>query len=196
MRLRTLGAIAMAAGCAGGTPEAKAPEKCPDQNVTVSILASPGVNPTPQGQPRAVVVRVYQLKNDARLFNATFEKIWKDDKNTLGEDVVKSEEMLVYPGTRADVAFTRPEPVQHVAVVAIFQSPQGRSWFTSMDLPPIPEAGKCGPKACDAEDEDCANRSVTAPRLAFWLDGSKVDDGVEHLDAFPKAGPMKGSKAQ
>jgi type VI secretion system VasD/TssJ family lipoprotein len=196
MRQGVFAVLLAASACASATPEAKAPEKCPDQNVTVSILASPAVNPTPTGEPRAVVVRMYELKNDARLFNATFDGVWKDDKNTLGDDIVKSEEQLVYPGTRADFTFARPEPVEHVAVVALFQNPQGRSWFTSMDLPPIPEAGKCGAKACGAEDEDCSARSVVAPRLAFWLDGSKVDDGVEHLDDFPKIGPMKGRKAQ
>lgn len=194
MRVSALAALLAAAACAGTTPEAKAPEKCPDQTVTVSILASPSVNPTPNGQPRAIVVRVYQLKNDARLFNATFDQVWKADKDTLGDDVVKTDEMLVYPATRADLTFTRPEAVQHIAVVALFQNPQGRSWFTSMDLPPVPEAGKCGPKACDSEDEDCSARSVAAPRLPFWLDASKVDDGVEHLDDFPKPGPMKGKK--
>ena len=179
------------AGCGGAAPPPKGPEKCPEQTVTVSLLASPAVNPAAGGAARAVVVRVYQLKSDARLVNATFEQIWKDDKATLGDDLVKEDELLVYPATRADLSFVRAEPVEHLAAVALFRSPQGRSWVASMDLPPVPEAGKCGPAACDPEDDDCHARSVATPHLAFWLDASKVDDGVEHADDFPKPGAMK-----
>jgi type VI secretion system protein VasD len=182
------------AGCGGAAPPPKAPEKCPEQNVTVSLLASPSVNPAAGGGARAVVVRVYQLKSDARLVNATFDQVWKEDKVRLGDDLVKEDEVLVYPATRADLSFMRAELVQHVAAVALFQSPQGRSWVASMDLPPLPEAGKCGVAACDPEDDECSARSVAAPRLAFWLDASKVDDGVEHTDDFPKPGPMKGRR--
>jgi hypothetical protein len=71
-----------------------------------------------------------------------------------------------------------------------FQDPKGRSWFSSFDLPPPPEPGKCNEQACDEDDEDCATRAAQASHYAFWLDGSKLDDGVEHLEEFPKPGPM------
>jgi type VI secretion system protein VasD len=176
--------------CPSAAPP-ETPKKCPPQNITVSILASASTNPTPTGQPRPVVVRIYQLKNDSRLFNASFEQIWHEDKATLGDDVVKSDEVEVYPATRADVRFDRAEPVEHVAAVALFQDPKGRSWYSSFDLPPPPEPGKCTEQACEEDDEDCTTRAALASHYAVWIDGSKVDDGVEHLDDFPKPGPMK-----
>jgi type VI secretion system protein VasD len=178
--------------CAGATPQPELPKPCPPQTMTISILTSPAVNPTPAGQPRPVVVRIYQLKNDARLYNARFEQIWHDDKNLLGEDLFKVDEVEVYPGTRTDMRFDRPKGVDHLAAVALFQDPKGRSWFSSVDLAPLPEAGKCDQAACaDDDDEDCANRAEKEAHYAFWLDHSKVDDGVEHLEDFPKQGPMK-----
>jgi type VI secretion system protein VasD len=194
---KPLSALALALvllACGGATPPPELPKKCPPQTVTVSLLAAASVNPTPNGAPRPVVVRIYQLKNDARLYNASFEQIWHDDKNALGEDVAKVDEVEIYPGTRLDVKFDRSEPVQHLAAVALFQEPKGRSWFSSFDLPPPPEPGKCDAQACsedDDEDEDeCATRAAGTGHYSFWLDGSKVDDGVEHLEEFPKVGPM------
>ena len=63
-------------GCTHTTTPAEAPKKCPPQNVTVSILASQATNPTATGQPRPVVVRLYQLKDDERLYGAAFEQMW------------------------------------------------------------------------------------------------------------------------
>jgi type VI secretion system protein VasD len=177
--------------CAGTTPPPETPKACPPQHVTVSLLAASAINPTPTGAPRPVVVRIYQLKNDARLYNAAFEQVWHDDKTALGDDVVKVDEVELYPGTRQDVKFDRSEPVQHLAAVALFQEPKGRSWFSMFDLPPPPEAGKCDQRACSADDDDdCATRASDTGHYSFWLEGSKVDDGVEHLDEFPKVGPM------
>ncbi len=189
--------LAVLAACAGTVPPPEAPKKCPPQTVTLSLLASPTINPTSTGSPRPVVVRVYQLKNDARLYNAAFEDVWHDDKTALADDVVKVDEVQLYPASRQDVKFERAEPVQHVAAVALFQEPKGRSWFSVFDLPPPPDPGKCDKQACTPEDDDddCEARASDTGHYSFWLDGSKVDDGVEHLDDFQKVGPMTATKA-
>lgn len=173
-------------------PPPKAPEKCPVQSITVSFLSSNAVNKTAEGEARPVVVRLYQLKGDERLFNASFEQIWQDDKTTLGEDLVSMQEVQVYPGARTDRKFERPPAVNHVVGVALFSNPAGRAWFASLDLPPIPEAGKC---SCPPGDEECESASVAAPHLVYWLDANKIDDGVEHLDDYPTQGPAKKAAA-
>jgi type VI secretion system protein VasD len=183
----------LVSACGASLPAAKAPEKCPSQSITVSVLASPTTNRTPEGEGRPVVVRLYQLKADSRLYNAPFERVWKDDKATLADDVVASQEVEVYPGTRTDVKFERPPTVNHVAGVALFSNPTGHAWFASLDLPPVPEPGKCG-AACPAGDEECESANVQTPHFVYYLDGSKIDDGVEHLDEYPTVGPMKSKK--
>jgi type VI secretion system protein VasD len=183
--------FAVTACGAGSVPEAKAPAKCPAQNITVSILSSPNINRSPEGETRPVVVRVYQLKADSRLYNASFEQVWKEDKATLAEDVVSSRDVEVYPGTRTDVSFERPPTVNHIAGVALFSNPTGRAWFVSFDLPPVPEGGKCGAEACAPGDEDCESMNTQKPHLIYYVDGSKIDDGVEHLEEYPSVGKMK-----
>ena len=182
--------LAAVAGCAATPPPPKAPERCPAQHVTVSLLASPKVNPTSGGEARPVVVRVYQLRSDVRLSNAPFEKLWHDDKATLGDDLVKAEERTLYPRERADLSFDRPAGVDHVAALALYQSPQGRSWVTSFELPPPPAAGACA-VACDEDDDGCDARAVAEPHLSFYLDANRVSDGVEHLDEYPNAGARR-----
>ncbi|WP_394822138.1 type VI secretion system lipoprotein TssJ [Pendulispora albinea] len=183
-------------GCGGGqaaAPPPAAPAKCEPQHITVSVLASPMINPTDEGSARPVVVRVYQLKGDTRLYNATFEQIWHEDKTTLADDLVKVDEVQAYPATRKDLKFDRAEGVEYVAAVALFHNPKGKTWYTTFDLPPLPEPGKCN----TCEDEDCTERPVQNAELAYWIDGSKVDDGVDHLDQFPAAGgPMKKKAKQ
>jgi type VI secretion system protein VasD len=183
----------LASACGGAVPAAKAPEKCPAQSITVSVLSSPAINRTPEGEPRPVVVRLYQLKADARLYNASFDRVWKDDKATLADDVVASQEVEVYPGTRTDVKFERPPTVNHIAGVALFSNPTGHAWFASLDLAPVPEPGKCG-APCPAGDEECESSHVQAPHFVYYVDGSKIDEGIEHLDDYPAAGRMKAKK--
>ena len=188
------GAVAtVTCACAATAPVAKAPEKCPPQSITVSVLSSSAINRTPEGEPRPVVVRLYQLKSDARLYNASFDRVWKEDKATLADDLVASQEVEVYPGTRTDVKFERPPTVNHVAGVALFSNPAGRAWFASLDLPPVPEAGKCG-AACPKGDEDCESANVLTPHFVYYVDGSKIDDGVEHLDDYPTQGRMRAKR--
>jgi len=165
------------------------------QSVTVSVLSSPTINRSPEGEARPVVVRFYQLKEDSRLNNASFEQIWKDEKTTLGDDLVSSREMDVFPATRTDFAFDRPPTVNHVAGVALFAAPAGRAWFSVFDLSPVPEPGKCAPAVCAPGDESCENAGAHEMHLVYYVDGNKIDDGVEHLDDYPNPGKMK-SKAR
>jgi type VI secretion system protein VasD len=189
---RTLPVWAAIAALGCSKPPAKEPEKCKPQTISLSFLASPTINPTADGQPRPLVVRVYELKGDERILNATFDQVWHDEKATLADDVVKMQEVQVYPATRVDVKLERAPPVNHIAAVALFREVNARSWFTEIDLPPVPESGKCGPAACTDDDEDCRNMSVQNPKFAFWIDVNKIDEGMDHADEFPQPGPMKG----
>lgn len=189
--LGVAGVVFLVAACGGTKQEAKAPEKCPVQKITVSLLSSEKVNKTSEGEARPVVVRLYQLKSDERMFNSSFDQIWKDDKATLGEDLLSVQEVQLFPGTRTDRKFDRPPLVNHVVGVALFSNPAGKAWFSSLDLPPIPEAGKC---SCPPGDEECESANVAAPHLVYWLDGNKIDDGVEHLDDYPTQGAKAAKK--
>src|SRR6478736_7353034 len=104
------------------TPEAPKPppEKCNLQMVTAAVITSKYINPSENGEPRPVQVRLYQLKSDVSFLNADFEEIWKDDKKALGADLVKSEEFPVYPNTITAVKFERDASAQFLVGAALF----------------------------------------------------------------------------
>lgn len=198
----TLGSavVMTSAGCKSEILPVKEPKKCTLQQVNMTVLASPTINPNVDGEPRPVVVRLYQLKNDVNLQNATFDQIWKNDKATLGDDLVKVDELAVYPNSRTEVKFERDESAGYVVAVALFRNPKGKSWFTSFELPPAPAKSEgCGAPPADSNSAGCpdgtcdggAGGAPKSPHFVIWIDDSKIDAGDDHLDDIPDAGRVQ-----
>lgn len=171
--------------CSSSTPP-KEPEKCKLSALSGAIIASPHLNPTVEGEPRPVQLRLYQLKTDTSFLNASFEQIWQDDKTALGDSLVKVEEMSVYPNTRVEFKFERNDAAQFLTAAALFREPKGRTWFTSFELPPPASAGSCGAKS---KAEDAGGPQTY--RIYIWLDGMVVQDGADHADDFPDGRVIK-----
>lgn len=166
----------------------KEAQGCTLQIVGVTVIASKQINPAPDGAPRPVQVRLYQLKTDTRMLNASFDRIWKDDKGTLQDDLVKVDEFPVYPDSRTEVKFERDPAALYVVGVALFREPKGRNWWTEFELPPAPGKGTCGVVEPKCNGPNCPQEGgapVLAPRYAIWIDGTRVDDGSDHLDEYP-----------
>lgn len=178
---------AVGIACSPTIVPVKEPDNCKLQVVDMTILASPRINPTEKGEPRPVQTRIYQLSTDARLHNADFLEIWKDDKKALGESLIKVEELPVYPDSRTDLKFERDEKALFIAVVSIFRSPKGRSWFTLFELPPPPGKGNCYLKLC--KDGQCKDAGPELnPHFVVWIDGTRVDTGEDKLEDYPNPG--------
>ncbi|HEX8789698.1 MAG TPA: type VI secretion system lipoprotein TssJ [Polyangiaceae bacterium] len=168
----------------------KEAQGCTLQIVGVTVMASKQINPSADGAPRPVQFRIYQLKTDTRMLNAPFDRIWKDDKATLQDDLVKVDEFPVYPDTRTEVKFERDPAALFVVGVALFREPKGRNWWTEFELPPAPGKGNCGmvePKCSGPNCPQEGGAPVLAPHYAIWIDGTRVDDGSDHLDDYPDA---------
>jgi len=168
----------MSTACAPTVVPVREPRKaCEAQQVSMSIVASDTINPSAQGESRPVVVRVYQLREAIGLNNATFEQVWRDEKEALGGDIVMRGEAYAYPNTRTEIAFQRNPDANAVAIAALYRGHQGKSWFITFDLPPAPGKGDC--RTADCEDGSCG---VDAnPAFAVWLDGTRVEQGSQHL---------------
>jgi len=181
--------------CSGAPAvDAQAPKSCTLQVVGMTVISSPRINPEDDGSPRPVQLRVYQLKTDTRLLNASFEQVWKDDKATLQDDLVKVDELSVFPDTRTEVRFERDPSALFVVAVALFRNPKGRSWWTEFELPPPPGKGNCmfaAPKCSGASCQQEAGAPPLAPHFAVWIDESRLDDGSDHLDQYPDASRIR-----
>lgn len=165
-------------------------KSCTLQVVGMTIISSPRINLAEDGSPRPVQVRLYQLKTDTRMLAASFQQIWKEDKATLQDDLMKVDEFSIFPDTRSEVKFERNPDALFVMGVALFRNPQGRTWWTEFELPPAPGKGDCMNPDPKCSGPDCAKDGGGAPlkpHFSLWIDESRIDDGADHLDEYPDA---------
>lgn len=170
-----------ASSCGSQTivPVREPKKACEIQVVGLSLIASDTINPSEAGEPRPVVVRIYQLRDEIRFQNAEFDQIWKADSDVLGDDIVTKAEVYAYPNSRTEVSFVRNPAAEYVVGAALFRGYQGKSWFLSFELPPEPGKGDCRNPAC--EDDSCQGPNLN-PKFALWLDRTRVEEGSNHLD--------------
>jgi type VI secretion system protein VasD len=178
-----LATLGLAAGCS--SPEPQVPEPCDIQLVTLNIYAGDTINPTDQGRPRPVVVRLYQLANDIRMVNASYDRILLHDADELGADLLKVDEVEVYPNDLVQVKFERIPEATFLAGVALFRDPVGQSWKTFYEFPPMPNA----PEQCGTGEE---GEPQAFPETAFFVVERKIDNGSEYdASMFPNSTPIR-----
>lgn len=144
------------------------PEKCAEPRPVVTLAASAQVNAGADGVGVPVQVRLYQLKGESKLQNALFEDIWKDDAATLGEDLLATREITVFPGQRQEVPLEQLPDARVLSAVAIFRNSPGRDWLVNYDLQPAKAEPPCPPPE---------------PRISIWLDRMKIQDGEGRVEA-------------
>lgn len=181
------GAAFLGAGCGAAEPApAAAPRPCDVQVVSLRIYAAANINPNENNKPRPVVVRLYQLKSDVRLENATYDEILLKDKETLQDDLMKVDEVSVFPNDLVEVKFERLKEAGFLAGVALFHGPKGASWKTLYGFPLPPGKAQCGARQSDG------GRPEADPKTAFFVESTRIDNGTQ-LDEtmFPDASAIR-----
>lgn len=172
-------------GCSSGPPPAPV-KPCDVQVVTLNIYAADNINPNEKGNPRPVVVRLYQLKNEVKMENAPYDDILLKDKETLGDDLAKVDELEIFPNDLVEVKFERIKDATVLAGVALFHGPKGNSWKTFYAFPPMPAEASCGGRGGDA------GKPEADPRTAFFLESTKIDNGSQFDESmFPNVTPIR-----
>jgi type VI secretion system protein VasD len=176
-----LGAAALGATASGCADEPAVPKKvCDKQFVTLQIYGSGTVNPNERGNPRPVRVRIYQLANELKLTNARYDDILLKEEATLGEDVVKADDITVFPNDLVEIKFERDKAADFLGGVAFFHQPVGQAWKTFFEFPPIPGDGNCGQQGDAAPQNDV--------RVQFFIDENKIDNGSQFDESmFPRS---------
>jgi len=148
--------IALLAGCGGGgfadaalqatglrKPPALPEAQQPPRNIALRLHAAPKLNADKSGQPLALAVRLYALRQkDA--FEATPYAAFLDpqaEKQSLGNDLVEVREIMLVPGQRYEVTEKVSREASHVALVALFQRPAAGRWRVVV---PASEAERAG----------------------------------------------------
>ncbi|MCA9689003.1 MAG: type VI secretion system lipoprotein TssJ [Nannocystaceae bacterium] len=104
-------------------------------NLSVTIDGESRLNQDSRARSLPTRVRLYLLRKPTTLDQASFEDVWRRDKETLGEELLHQQEEIVYPGQTVTVSLEPEDDVRYVAAVGIFREPAGSSWRALYRLP-------------------------------------------------------------
>lgn len=126
--IATLGALAVT-GCSSTKPPAS------DATAySVHISVDKLVNLDSRGRPAPILVGVYELKSTDAFDLASFPALQDRAKETLGEDLVSLEQMVVVPGERRIVKRRANEMVRAVGFVAGYRQLEQSAWRSSVEV--------------------------------------------------------------
>ncbi len=135
----TLALLAIAllgSGCFGRPKPAPAPPPPPPPiPAQLSVLARADVNPDESGRPSPIVIRIYQLKDDAAFRNADFFSLWDKEQATLAASLIDRQEFVLSPGDAHTAEFPVSGEAQFVAVAASFRDIRNADWRALADAP-------------------------------------------------------------
>lgn len=109
-------------GCAFG-PRADRPTA-----VDVTLHAAQRLNPDEAGQPLPTMFRIQLLASASKAESASYETLYRGEKETLGEDLLAQDELVLSPGETVKKKIVADKPARALLVVGIFRKPTGTSW--------------------------------------------------------------------
>jgi type VI secretion system protein VasD len=136
-----LAAAALVSACAKAPVIEPPPPPPPPVSVVVEAVAAADVNPDVEGRASPVILRIYQLADDAAFSRAEFFPLWNQEAQTLAATAVGQREMRLAPGGRGEFAFKLDPQVRSIGVVAAYRDFRNASWRTSVAIPDSPAPG-------------------------------------------------------
>lgn len=133
-----LGGCAGAGNGSGGALEAlglRKPVPIPDaqlgpRNVTLHLHAAPRLNVDARGQPLALLLRIYKLRQRSAFEQAPYAAFLsaQAEREALGSDLVEVKEITLVPGQRLDLNEQLARDSAWLGVVALFHAPAEQRW--------------------------------------------------------------------
>ncbi len=124
LRIATIMLVLLIAGLTG----------CSAKQVEVGISSTANLNLNDFDEPLPVVVRIYQLADDAEFDKVAFTDLWKDDLKALRDSLLTKEEIVMNPAAQQTLEFQRHEQARFVGVMGVFRTPEEEQW---RDIEPV-----------------------------------------------------------
>jgi type VI secretion system protein VasD len=169
-------AIALSA-CAGSNPTCKVPTA-----TELEIETSDRVNLDTEGQALPTILRLYQLKNLSALQSASFDDLLERPAEILGEAVLQTDELTIYPGQIIVRRFEREEKADFMVGIAIVRNPVGTAWRTIQEFP-IP-----GDPCAEHEDQEW-QPTVADLRIRMFMDEYRLESVNNYGDLALRSCP-------
>ena len=106
----------------------------PPRSVALRLHASPKLNLDKRGQPLALAVRLYKLRQKDAFEQLPYAVFLNQqaERESLGPDLLEVREIMLVPGQRYEVTEKLGREAAHLAVVALFQRPAQQRWRTTV----------------------------------------------------------------
>lgn len=112
------------------------PAKVEPTQVSGSIQAVAGLNPSVNQRPSPLRVVIYELTSAATFGKADFMALYQSDQATLGQEFVSREEMTLLPGETKPYARTLAPQTRFLGVVAVYRDLERATWRTTVAVQP------------------------------------------------------------
>jgi type VI secretion system protein VasD len=178
--------LAGCAGCAGGASalpagllDASGLRKLPPlpeaqqapRNVALRLHAAKRLNLDARGQPLALLVRIYKLRQRAAFEQAPYAAFLspQSEREALGADLLEVRELTLVPSQQLELNEKLSREAAWLGVVALFHSPLQQGWRLAFAAPEAEQSGvTIGLHACamsaNADVSGGAARSLSLVR--------------------------------
>ena len=121
-------------------PKAEAPPPPPPvpavPPVNLTLEATQTVNPNDNNRPSPVVVRIYQLRNNAVFLATPYDRLFEDDKGALKEELIeRSVAVTLRPGDRTTISVVMDKEVRFLGIAAFYRVYDGIQWHVAIPTP-------------------------------------------------------------
>lgn len=123
----------------------------PPRNVPLKLHAAQRLNVNAGGQPLALAVRLYKLRQKDAFEGAPYATFLDPrlERDSLGADLVEVREIMLVPGQRYEITEKVAREAGHVGIVALFHTPAAGRWRTAVSSPEAERDGiNIGLHAC------------------------------------------------
>jgi type VI secretion system protein VasD len=151
-------AAGLLAACAGGSGPSPAglleaaglrkpppvPEaQLPPRNVALRLHAAKRLNVDARGQPLALLVRVYKLRQRTAFEQAPYAAFLspQSERESFGADLLEVKELTLVPGQQVELNEKLSREAGWLGVVALFHAPQAQGWRLAVAAPEAEQAG-------------------------------------------------------
>lgn len=126
-------------------------ERTLPREITLTLSVAERVNPTAEGKPSPIMVRLFELADNAQFSSADYFALIGQGGVPLGKEMLTTEEYVLMPG-EAKVMRKRLMPTsRYLGVVAGYSRLNGRVWRAIAPLPaPYPAGQEQGRSASPA----------------------------------------------
>lgn len=116
-----LAALLTLAGCA--TSSSQRPVQ-----VRAQLSSAADINPDASKRASPLVVRVYELRNDAAFNGADFFALYEREKQTLGDSLIAREEYVLQPGAKRELRLSIARDTRFLGVIAAYRDISAARW--------------------------------------------------------------------